>query len=132
MSLQDVRERAHEARVARQIADAAQEDYLAAVRAAMAAGCSVPEIAAAAGVTRTAVYQALRRRGPKPVAVSAAERTASRHAVRMLEYRAAREADLRAAEARTGGYAGDVAHERAQGVRQPITFKQWLQQGAAS
>jgi hypothetical protein len=45
---------------------------------------------------------------------------------RMSEYHAAREHDVREQEKRTGGYAGDIKHEKETGVKQPITYKGWL------
>ena len=136
--LRDVAELAEAARVARQVADAAQEDYLNAVRKAMAGGVPVPQIAEAAKVERTSIYKSLRRRrGDGWGEVQATRETRERdrrleRASRMDDYRTAREADLRAQEERTKGYAGDTAFERACGVRQPINYRQFLEQGGMS
>ena len=132
--LRSVVELAQAAEVARKIADAAQDDYVAAVRTAIDAGVGVPAIAEATGNSRTGIYQALRRRStwrgvvPSPRKSDdeiRAERKAER-ARDIAEYRIERERQVLEQEARTRGYAGDVAHEKATGVAQPITYAQWM------
>lgn len=132
MSLVDVREFAEAARVAREVAEAAQRDYVDRVRAALDAGASVPEVAAAAGVTRTAVYAALRKdraremarweADMRPVSVPSREQL-------LADYRLARHAQLVAQEGRTMGYGGDdLAYDREWNPDlQPITWRQVLE-----
>jgi DNA-binding phage protein len=140
------------ARSLREVADAAQADYVALVRQGQAAGLSVPEIAAAAGVTRTGLYQALRRKPVFEAELSVGERSAARERARSAaaaraartpeqvraqrqadrradldEYRIERERQVRELEEVTGGYDADYAEHLAHGGAAPITYRQWLQ-----
>ena len=132
--LRSVVELAQAAEAARKVADAAQDDYVAAVRAAIDAGVGVPAIAEATGNSRTGIYQALRRRSLWRGSVPAPRKTpeeikAERRADRardLAEYRIERHRQMVEQEQRTGGYAGDIKHEKATDVAQPITYRQWM------
>lgn len=150
-ALEEVAELAAAARQLREVSDAAQADYIAAVRAAQAAGVSVAEIARAAGVSREGLYKALRARPIFEDGMTVAERTEVRAAARArqaertpevvrAERKAARQADLAAyrierarqlaeLERITGGYATDHAEHVARGGRPAITYREWLQSG---
>lgn len=125
-----VAEAAEAARQLRTVADAAQADYMRAVIDALDAGCSMADLALAAKVTRTGLYQALRKHRARELARWEADRrpvaVPSREQL-LTEYRLARHAQVIAQEARTGGYAADVEFERSHGVAQPVTFRQFLQ-----
>jgi len=65
----------------------------------------------------------------KRTAMDVARQRRFERTVKLQDYQAAREADVRAQEERTKGYKGDIAHEKASGVKQPITFKDYLRGG---
>lgn len=140
MSLQDVADMRQAAIVARMVADAAQDDFVDAVRRELAAGAGVPEVAAYLGIDRTSLYQSLRRRRRsharqewgEVAAKTSAEVAASKRWSRMQavdDYRVARHAELLAQEERTKCARGEIELERENGVKQPITFREWITGG---
>lgn len=133
---QAVREAAAAARQLRDVADAAQADYMRAVVAAMDAGVSVADLARAAGVTRTGLYQALRKhrarefasgweRARKSDADVAADRRLARE-MDLHEYRWERDRQEREIEEVTRGGDADYAEYLAHGGKRAITYADWM------
>jgi hypothetical protein len=122
--LEDLAELRYRARLAQECADDAQGAYCEALKVELSRN-RAQDVADALGVTRTGMYQTLRRANRRQWGTT--EATPLTSGLTVDDYRWERQRQVDAVEGITRGYKGDEAQFYATGGRKPITYREWLE-----